>query len=88
MLRAHACCISVVTAHCSLPFRAPLSLDTDCVSLSQVVLDKGIGKSRIVESQQARGSGYYCDVCDCVLKDSITYLDHINGKPRTYLNYF
>lgn len=28
-------------------------------------------------SQQA---GYFCDVCDCVLKDSLAYLDHINGK--------
>ncbi len=28
-------------------------------------------------SQQA---GYYCDVCDCTLKDSASYLDHINGK--------
>ncbi|KAL4514908.1 hypothetical protein Ndes2526A_g03741 [Nannochloris sp. 'desiccata'] len=28
-------------------------------------------------SQQA---GFYCDVCDCVLKDSMAYLDHINGK--------
>ena len=31
----------------------------------------------IAPSQQA---GYYCSVCDCTLRDSLSYLDHINGK--------
>ncbi|GMH99072.1 hypothetical protein TrST_g8326 [Triparma strigata] len=26
------------------------------------------------------GVGWHCKVCDCYLKDSMTYLDHINGK--------
>jgi uncharacterized C2H2 Zn-finger protein len=25
-------------------------------------------------------AGYYCGVCDCILRDSASYLDHINGK--------
>ena len=26
------------------------------------------------------GIGWHCKVCDCFLKDSHTYLDHINGR--------
>lgn len=25
-------------------------------------------------------AGYYCSVCECILRDSQSYLDHINGK--------
>ena len=28
----------------------------------------------------AQQAGYYCNVCDCILKDSKSYLDHINGE--------
>ncbi|PVU89525.1 hypothetical protein BB561_005294 [Smittium simulii] len=41
-----------------------------------------VGKTQIVQvsSISAKQPGYYCKVCDCTMKDSITYLDHINGK--------
>eukprot|EP00252_Welwitschia_mirabilis_P017385 TRINITY_DN3851_c0_g1_i1.p1 TRINITY_DN3851_c0_g1~~TRINITY_DN3851_c0_g1_i1.p1 ORF type:complete len:204 (+),score=54.37 TRINITY_DN3851_c0_g1_i1:233-844(+) len=47
-----------------------------------VDLDSRLGKTQVVTpiaplSQQA---GYYCSVCECVVKDSANYLDHINGK--------
>ncbi|AAF26078.1 hypothetical protein [Arabidopsis thaliana] len=47
-----------------------------------VDLESRLGKTQVVTpvaplSQQA---GYFCRVCDCVVKDSANYLDHINGK--------
>lgn len=34
------------------------------------------------------GVGWHCRVCNCFLKDSLTYLDHINGrKHQKYLGY-
>ena len=36
----------------------------------------------------ANGIGWHCTVCDCWLRDSITYVDHINGKKhQRYLGY-
>ncbi|PSC74503.1 Zinc finger matrin-type 2 [Micractinium conductrix] len=48
----------------------------------QIDLANKLHKTQVVSvtmplSQQA---GYYCSVCDCVLRDSQSYLDHINGK--------
>ncbi|XP_068663463.1 uncharacterized protein [Aristolochia californica] len=48
----------------------------------EVDLSSRLGKTQVVTpiaplSQQA---GYYCSVCECVVKDSANYLDHINGK--------
>lgn len=31
---------------------------------------------------QAKNSGFYCAVCDCTMKDSANYTDHLNGKKR------
>ncbi len=39
-----------------------------------------IGRRVLLNKTGVSGSGgYYCDVCDCVIKDSVAYLDHING---------
>lgn len=48
----------------------------------QIDLASRLGKTQVVGyntplNQQA---GWYCNVCDCVLRDSQSYLDHINGK--------
>ena len=29
---------------------------------------------------QKKATGWYCDVCECLLRDSASYLDHVNGK--------
>ncbi|KAL9182515.1 hypothetical protein ACHAXT_013167 [Thalassiosira profunda] len=39
-------------------------------------------------SKCSDGVGWHCRVCDCFLKDSLTYLDHINGrKHQRHLGY-
>jgi len=60
-----------------LVMRAPLQKRT-----FEVELDERIGTSLVITSNtpmQNRG-GWYCEVCECQLKDSHTYLDHINGR--------
>ncbi|CAG8476316.1 8415_t:CDS:10 [Diversispora eburnea] len=48
----------------------------------KVVLDANLNKTQVVVSTSvaSKQPGFYCKECDCVVKDSVNYLDHINGK--------
>ncbi|KAI8321420.1 hypothetical protein GQ54DRAFT_298002 [Martensiomyces pterosporus] len=41
-----------------------------------------VGKVQVVQSSSSASKqpGFYCKVCDVTVKDSLSYLDHINGK--------
>ncbi|KAJ2832067.1 U4/U6.U5 snRNP associated protein [Coemansia furcata] len=47
-----------------------------------VDLEGMVGKVQIVQASTAASGqpGFYCKVCDVTVKDSLSYLDHINGK--------
>ncbi|KAJ2697678.1 U4/U6.U5 snRNP associated protein [Coemansia spiralis] len=47
-----------------------------------VNLEGMVGKTQVVQASTAAGGqpGFYCKVCDVTVKDSLSYLDHINGK--------
>lgn len=48
----------------------------------QVDLKAHINTYSVITSNTplAKRGGFYCETCDCLLRDSHTYLDHVNGK--------
>eukprot|EP00051_Salpingoeca_urceolata_P029261 m.489422 g.489422 ORF g.489422 m.489422 type:complete len:204 (-) comp26729_c0_seq1:40-651(-) len=42
-------------------------------------LESNVGKTKTISSMNEKTGGYYCSACDCTLKDSMVFLDHING---------
>lgn len=58
------------------------------VGSTEFVTDAAVSTKPNVETSTSGGIGWHCKVCDCYLKDSLTYLDHINGrKHQRYLGY-
>eukprot|EP00743_Colponemidia_sp_Colp-15_P010808 GILK01011952.1.p1 GENE.GILK01011952.1~~GILK01011952.1.p1 ORF type:complete len:223 (-),score=48.52 GILK01011952.1:106-747(-) len=49
--------------------------------------DDRVGKTQVVTAQSAKSDqgGFWCATCECLLKDSMAYLDHINGRKHNRL---
>lgn len=50
-------------------------------------ISKNEGKTLMVDSVPGgrKGPGFYCETCNRTFKDSIAYLDHVNGRLRELL---
>ncbi|KAG0055597.1 zinc finger, matrin-type 2 [Gryganskiella cystojenkinii] len=60
---------------------APTEEDIAAEKSERLILESAIGKTQVVQGgPTGRAPGFYCKVCDCVLKDSTAYMDHKNGK--------
>ena len=53
-------------------------------------IEKNEGKTLMVDGDQGgrRGPGFYCQTCNRTFKDSLAYLDHVNGRLREYCSAF
>merc|ERR1711933_650911 len=45
-------------------------------------LERDLGKSRVVTQHTIKPmqGGFWCSVCECLIKDSASYLEHVNGR--------
>eukprot|EP01121_Diplochlamys_sp_Union-15-3_P000331 TRINITY_DN10312_c0_g2_i1.p1 TRINITY_DN10312_c0_g2~~TRINITY_DN10312_c0_g2_i1.p1 ORF type:complete len:281 (-),score=63.74 TRINITY_DN10312_c0_g2_i1:113-922(-) len=66
------------------PGRSSIPLRREYLKAREGELDltRNIGKTKVVSGNTPlnKQGGFYCPDCDCVIKDSANYLDHINGK--------
>ncbi|TPX71092.1 hypothetical protein SpCBS45565_g01303 [Spizellomyces sp. 'palustris'] len=62
----------------------PASSERELLKAREEAIDltSNLNKTVVVQASNvaSRQPGYYCEVCDCVVKDSVNYLDHINGR--------
>ena len=59
-----------------------LKARTEGAGIDEKVSDRRVVTNLTAKAQQG---GFYCETCDCVLKDSRAYLDHINGRSHNRL---
>jgi U4/U6.U5 tri-snRNP component SNU23 len=52
----------------------------DLVSAEAAATSSTAAEDGVASGVVKTGIGWHCKVCDCFLKDSLTYLDHINGR--------
>jgi len=51
-------------------------------------LEREVGKQKTINMaapNAVKEGGFWCETCECVLKDSSAYMDHINGKKHNRL---
>lgn len=67
------------------PRQGKVDIDSK-VGDTEIISAEAAAKTSLNEGGSAKdgvtksGVGWHCSVCDCFLKDSMTYLDHINGR--------
>ncbi|KAF9167449.1 zinc finger, matrin-type 2 [Actinomortierella ambigua] len=60
---------------------APRPEDVEAAKYEKLNLESAVGKVQVVQTgPDGRTPGFHCKVCDCILKDSQAYMDHVNGK--------
>merc|ERR1712048_562282 len=50
--------------------------------MGDLELEKDLGKSKVVTTHTIKPmqGGFWCSVCECLIKDSSSYLEHVNGR--------